>query len=56
MVQDNIDNPKFVIIDVRTPEERAVSYVEGSINLDWNGGVFESEVGSLDKGDMYLLY
>jgi len=56
MVQDNIDNPEFVIIDVRTPEERAVSYIEGSLNLDWNGGVFESEVGSLDKHDVYLLY
>lgn len=56
MIQDNIDNPDFVIIDVRTPEERAASYIEGSINLDWSGGVFAVEVGSLDRYKTYLIY
>ena len=56
MIQDNIDNPEFIIIDVRTPEERAVSDIEGSINLDWNGGAFAAEVDSLNRYNTYLLY
>ncbi|MFC1865890.1 rhodanese-like domain-containing protein [Chloroflexota bacterium] len=56
MIQANINNPDFVIIDVRTPEERSVSYIEGSILLDWNDGVFAAEVESLDRCTTYLLY
>ncbi|MCJ7769300.1 MAG: rhodanese-like domain-containing protein, partial [Dehalococcoidales bacterium] len=56
MIQDNINNPEFVIIDVRRPEERAVSYIEGSILLDWSGGVFAAEIESFDRCNTYLLY
>jgi hypothetical protein len=56
MIVDNIDNPDFVLLDIRTPEERAVSYIEGSILLDWNAGDFEAEVESLDRCKTYLLY
>jgi rhodanese-related sulfurtransferase len=56
MIQANIDNPDFVIIDVRTPEEYAISYIEGSALLDLNGGVFEVEVKALDRCTTYLLY
>jgi hypothetical protein len=56
MIQANLNNPEFVIIDVRTPEERSVSYIEGSILLDWSGGVFAAEIGSLDRCKTYLLY
>ena len=56
MIQDNEDNPEFVIIDIRTPEERAISYIEGSILLNWNKGVFQAEVESLDRCTTYLLY
>ena len=56
MIQDNEDNPGLIIIDLRTPEERAVSYIEGSILLDWNSGAFAAEVDSLDRYSTYLLY
>ena len=56
MIQDNVDNTEFVILDVRTPEERAISYIEGSILLDWNKGVFQAEVESVDRCTTYLLY
>ncbi|MFH1662683.1 MAG: rhodanese-like domain-containing protein [Chloroflexota bacterium] len=56
MIQANLDNPEFVFLDIRTPKERAVSYIEGSILLDWNGGVFAAEVESLDRCTTYLLY
>ena len=56
MIQANINNPDFVIIDVRTPAERSVSYIEGSTLLDWSGGVFAAEIESLDRCKTYLLY
>lgn len=56
MIQANLDNPEFVVIDVRTPDERAVSYIAGSILLDWNSGAFEAVVESLDRCTTYLLY
>lgn len=57
MIQANMDNPDFVLIDVRTPEERAVSYIgENSIHVDWNAGTFEAEVESWDRCKTYLLY
>ena len=56
MIQANLDNPEFVILDIRTPEERAVSYLEDSVLLDWNGGVFASVVELLDRHKTYLLY
>jgi hypothetical protein len=56
MIVENIDNPDFVLLDIRTPEERAVSYIEGSILVDWNAGDFEAEVESWDRCKTYLLY
>ena len=55
MIQANLDNPEFVFIDVRRPEERAESYIEGSTLMDWSGGVFEAGVESLDRCKIYLL-
>ena len=37
-----------VIIDVRTPAEFADGHVEGAINMDLEGGVFEAEFANLD--------
>jgi len=56
LIQANKDNPEFVVIDVRTPEERSLSYIEGSILLDWNAGIFEAEIQSFDRCNTYLLY
>lgn len=45
-----------VIIDVRTPAEFAEGHVEGAINLDLEGGVFESEYSKLDPSKSYIVY
>ena len=36
LIQDNRNNPDFVIIDVRTPQEYAEGHVEDSVNIDFN--------------------
>ena len=44
------------IIDVRSPEEFAAGHLEGAINLDYEGGTLEAELGSLDQDADYIVY
>ena len=44
------------IIDVRSPEEFAAGHLEGAINLDYEGGTLEAELGSLDQDAAYMVY
>ena len=45
-----------IIIDVRSPEEFAAGHLEGAINLDYEGGTLEAELGSLDQDADYSVY
>ncbi len=56
LIQDNEDNPDFIIIDVRTPEEFAEGHVEDAIIIDFYSESFRSEVNALDKNKTYLIY
>jgi thioredoxin len=44
------------LIDVRTPEEFQSGYINGSLNLDYNGADFKRQVASLDKSKPVLVY
>ena len=44
------------IIDVRSREEFAAGHLEGAINLDYEGGTLEAELGSLDQDAVYIVY
>ena len=57
MIQANIDNPDFVLLDIRTPEERAISYIgEDSILINFYDEDFAAQVEQLDRCKTYLLY
>jgi rhodanese-related sulfurtransferase len=56
LIQKNKGNPQFVILDVRTPEELKNGYIEGAINIDFNGKNFREELGKLDRKKTYLVY
>ncbi len=56
LIQDNQNNPAFVIIDVRTPEEVAGGYIEGAIFIDFYSDTFRDELDNLDKDKVYLAY
>ena len=56
LIQDNQNNPDFVIIDVRTPEEFAEGYIENAINIDFYSETFRDELKQLDKNKTYLIY
>ncbi len=56
LIENNRDNPNFVILDVRTPEEFAEERIEDTINLDYYADTFEDELNKLDKNKPYVIY
>ena len=50
------DNPKAVIIDVRTPEEKMEGDIENSINLNIMDQAFPAKVMDLAKDQDYYVY
>jgi len=56
LIQNNKNNPDFVIIDVRTPEEFADGHIAGAINIDYYSETFRDELDKLDKDKTYLIY
>ncbi|MBA7649849.1 Thiosulfate sulfurtransferase GlpE [subsurface metagenome] len=56
LIQENQNNPDFVILDVRTPEEFADGHIENTINIDFYSDTFQDELDNLDKNKTYLIY
>jgi rhodanese-related sulfurtransferase len=48
--------PGTTVIDVRTPAEYAAGHIDGAINIDVEGAIFNSEIDKLDKNGSYALY
>ncbi len=56
IIEDNIGNTEFIILDVRTGEEYKVGHIENAINIDYKSSKFTENVGNLDKEKIYLTY
>jgi rhodanese-related sulfurtransferase len=56
MVQSNKNNPNFVILDVRTPEEYARGHIDRAINIDLLSPDFQKNLANHDRGNEYLVY
>jgi len=56
LIQDNKENPDFVILDVRTPEEFAEGHLENAHNLDFYSKSFREGLNKLSKEKIYLVY
>ncbi len=56
LIQENKDNPDFVIIDVRTPKEFSDEHLENAINLDYTSNTFREQLDKLAKYKIYLIY
>ena len=56
LIQDNQNNPDFVIIDVRTPQEFTEGHIENAISIDFYSDTFRDELDNLDKNKTYLIY
>ncbi len=56
LIQNNQNNPDFVIIDVRTPEEFVEEHIEQATNIDFYSETFRDTLNTLDKNKTYLIY
>ena len=56
LIQDNQNNPDFVIIDVRTPQEFVAEHIENATNIDFYSEAFRDTLNTLDKNKTYLIY
>jgi rhodanese-related sulfurtransferase len=56
LIEDNRDNPNFVIIDVRGAGSFAAEHIENAINIDSSAEDFNAQLETLDKTKVYLVY
>ena len=56
LIQDNIGNDDFIIIDVRTAAEYNTGHIEDAILIDYYSGTFAQQLDALDKSKTYLIY
>lgn len=57
LIEEQKDNPDFIILDVRTPEEYAAGHLPGAVNLCYTcAGEFQDGLAVLDKDATYLVY
>ena len=56
LIEQNKDNPDFIILDVRTPGEFNRSHIAGAQNIDFYNSDFESNLEQLDKTKIYFVY
>jgi len=54
MIQQNVNNPKFKVIDVRTGLERSLSFIPGSEHVPLSD--VESRMNEFNKENTYLIY
>lgn len=56
LIQQNLNNPDFIILDVRTADEFNSGHIAGAINIDYYSSNFQADIGKLDKNKQYLVY
>lgn len=56
MMQRNVDNPDFVVLDVRTPGEYQRGHLESAIMVDFSASDFSEKMTALDKDKTYLMH
>ena len=49
-------SPGAQLIDVRTPEEFAGGHLKAALNINFNSGDFETQLGKLDKSKAVFVY
>jgi len=56
LIQENKNNPDFIILDVRTDEEFREGHIENALNIDFYAENFSDLVDELEKDKAYLVY
>lgn len=55
-IENNLSNPKFTILDVRTAGEYFPEHIEGAVYRDFYATDFQLQLDSLDKSRTFLIY
>ncbi|MCX5813880.1 MAG: rhodanese-like domain-containing protein [Proteobacteria bacterium] len=55
-IRANRDNPDFVILDVRTPEEFESGHIENAVNINYHAETFAADLDGLNKSKTYVVY
>ncbi len=56
LLQAHQEDPNFVVLDIRTPQEFQMGHLPGAINIDFYAPDFEEQLDRLDKTKTYLVY
>ncbi len=56
LIQENLENEDFVILDVRSPSEFKSGHIPGAVNINYYDSDFEAQLDELDKDKVYLVY
>jgi rhodanese-related sulfurtransferase len=56
LIVENESNPKFILLDVRRPDEFKESRIEKAINIDYTSNNFKDEISKLERNGKYLVY
>lgn len=56
LIQENLSNPDFIVLDIRTPREFDGGHIAGARNIDFYAQTFAQEFRSLDLEKTYLIY
>jgi rhodanese-related sulfurtransferase len=56
LIEANKNNPDFMILDVRTPEEFSSGHLEDAVNINYYSINFQNDLAKLDKTKTYLIY
>lgn len=56
LISQNSENPGFVVLDVRTPEEYNLGHLQKAVNIDFYAKDFKDKLLALDRNKTYFLY
>ena len=56
LIHQNRENPNFVILDIRTPEEYQMGHLQDSQLINFYSPNFQRSLSQLDRNKQYLVY
>jgi rhodanese-related sulfurtransferase len=56
LIEQHLNDPQFLIIDMRTPNEYRQGHIAGAILVDYYSPHLKETIGRLDRTRTYLVY